>query len=185
MDRRRFWQKTIVLLSAFLLLAPAVQAVITVLVPLRASLAVNQFIVVAKVDKLVPTAPGVMLTVAEDLKGKAPFRSMAVNLKGDRDSQKTKDTERLLKRLAPDLPLILFIHQNEKTFTVFGYSNGTWLQIIGRSIDDKVAWSFTHLEPYLRRTFKGTTAELKKIIVDSVAGKIKPPPPDEKEPPGI
>src|SRR5262249_10864280 len=140
---------------------------------------------VAKVDKLVPTAPGVMLTVAEDLKGKAPFRSLAVNLKGDRDSQKTKDTERLLKRLAPNLPLILFIHQNEKTFTVFGYSNCTWLQIIGRSAEDKVAWSFTHLEPYLRRTFKGTTAELKKIIVDSLAGKIKPPPPDEKEPPGI
>jgi len=185
MDRCWSYHRIFVLLSAFLLLAPAVQAVITVLVPLRASLAVNQFIVVAKVDKLVPTAPGVMLTVAEDLKGKAPFRSLAVNLKGDRDSQKTKDTERLLKRLAPNLPLILFIHQNEKTFTVFGYSNGTWLQIIGRSAEDKVAWSFTHLEPYLRRTFKGTTAELKKIIVDSLAGKIKPPPPDEKEPPGI
>jgi outer membrane protein assembly factor BamB len=185
MDRRRSWKQTILILLAFLFFAPAVHAVIKVLVPLRASIAVNQFIVVAKVDKLFPEKPGVTLAIAEDLKGKAPFRNLAVNLKGDRDSQKTKDTERLLKRLAPDLSLILFINKNEQTFTVFGYSNGTWFQILGKSAEDKVAWSFTHLEPYLRRTFKGTTAELKKIIQDSLAGKIKPPPPNPKEPPGI
>src|SRR5713226_3401725 len=119
MDKCWSWGKTNLLGLTFLLFVPMVHAVITVLIPLRASLAVNQFIVVAKVDKLYPETPGVTLAVAEDLKGKAPFRKLAVNLKGDRDSQKTKDTQRLLKRLAPDLPLILFVHQGEKQFTVF------------------------------------------------------------------
>src|SRR5438552_4060371 len=104
MDKRWSWGKTILLGLTFVLVAPAVHAVIKVLIPLRASLAVNQFIVVAKVDKLYPKTPGVTLSVAEDLKGKAPFRNLAVNLKGDKDSHKSNDTERLLKRLAPELP---------------------------------------------------------------------------------
>src|SRR5262249_62436334 len=81
--------------------------------------------------------------------------------------------------------IILFINQREEKHTIFAFSNGTWFQILGQPAGDKIAWSFTHLEPYLRRTFKGTTGELKKIIQDSLAGKIKPPPPNEKEPPGI
>src|SRR5207249_244863 len=39
-------------------------------------------------------------------------------------------------------------------------------------------------EPYLRGTFKGTTERLRQIIIDGLAGKKEPPPPNEKEPPG-
>jgi len=172
-------------LLGVLLLAPAAHAVIKALMPLRSALGANQFIFIAKVEKLLPERPGMILAVAEDLKGKAPFRSLAVNLKGDRDSQKDKDTERLLRRLAPELPVVLFVFHRGKQFTTFGFSNGTWFQIIGQKTEDRVAWSFTHIEPYLRRTFKGTTAELAQVIRDSLAGKIKPPEPNAKEPPGL
>jgi hypothetical protein len=37
-------------------------------------------------------------------------------------------------------------------------------------------------EPYLRTTFKGTTAELQKVLVDHLAGKGKLPEPIKEEP---
>lgn len=40
--------------------------------------------------------------------------------------------------------------------------------------------AFHHFEPYLRRTFKGTTAEMRQVIIDGLSGK-KAPPYDPKE----
>src|SRR5438445_12939128 len=51
-----------------LLLGPAAHAVIKALTPLRAFLADSQFVVIAKVEKLLPDRPGIILAVAEDLK---------------------------------------------------------------------------------------------------------------------
>jgi outer membrane protein assembly factor BamB len=167
------------------LLAPAAHAVIKALTPLRAFLSDSQFIVIAKVEKLLPDRPGMVLTVAHDLKGKAPFRKLAVNLRGDTEAQKQKESEQLFKRLAPDLPVVLFVNHRGKRFTSFAFSNGTWFQVMGQKTEDSVAWSFTHLEPYLRRTFKGTTAEQVEIIRGSLSGKVKPPEPNPKEPPGL
>ncbi|HWG43059.1 MAG TPA: PQQ-binding-like beta-propeller repeat protein, partial [Gemmataceae bacterium] len=67
----------------------------------------------------------------------------------------------------------------------FAYTNGTWFQMVGVEADGMVRWSFTHGEPYLRKTFKGSTADLKQIVVDSLADKKKPPEPDTKEKPGF
>jgi outer membrane protein assembly factor BamB len=163
--------------------ASAAWGVITALLPLRAVLAQSNFILVTRVEKLYPERPGLILAVMEEMKGKASFRQLTVNLKGDTGSQKTRDTERLLKRLAPDLPLIVFINKRGDAYTGFGYTNGTWLQIT--KTGSSPAWSFTHLEPYLRRTFKGTTAELGKVVRDSLAGKAKLPAPNPNEKPGL
>jgi outer membrane protein assembly factor BamB len=91
----------------------------------------------------------------------------------------------ILKRVAPKLPLVLFVLKQGKKYTTFAYTNGTWFQMIGVEADGMVRWSFTHGEPYLRKTFKGSTADLKQILVDSLAGKKKPPEPDTKEKPGF
>ena len=50
---------------------------------------------------------------------------------------------------------------------------------------DVLRLPFTHVEPYLRRTFKGTTAEMKQVVVDALSGKAEPPDPNLKEKPGI
>lgn len=167
------------------LVGPAAWAVIMRLVPLREVLAESPYICVVKVERLEPDRPAVVLTVSEDLKGKAPFRRLPVNLTGDSEAQKDQHTAKLLKRLAPDLPLLLFVTERGKRYTAFGYTGGTWFQALGQKNDDAVRWTFTHCEPYLRRTFKGTTAELREIVVDGLAGKRKPPEPDPKEPPGL
>ncbi len=172
---------------AVLLTGSPAEAVITKLTPLREVLSSQQLIFTVKVDKIDPDKPALVLKVDEDLKGKAPFRKLPINLTADSEGQRQKDTEKLLKRLAPDLSLVVFAGKREKRYTAFAYTNGSWFQIIGQVGDDPagVRWSFTHCEPYLRRTFKGTTAELQEIVRDGLAGKKQPPDPNPKEPPGL
>src|SRR5947207_91737 len=174
-----------VALVVFVTASPA-YGVITRLTPLKDVLAEGQFIFSAKVEKLDPDKPSVVLIVDDDLKGKAPFRRLPINLKGDSEADKGKHTPQLLKRLALELPVVVFANERGKFYFVFVYTNGTWFQVKGEKAEaDAVRWSFTHCEPYLRRTFKGTTAELKQVVVEGLAGKKAPPEPDTKEPPGL
>jgi outer membrane protein assembly factor BamB len=170
-----------------LLSAAASEALITRPPSLAQAMKENQFILLAKVDQLFPEKPAVVLVVQEDLKGKASFRRLPVNLTGDAEAEKYKHTPQLLKRLAPGLPLVLFASQRGPNINVFGFTNGTWFQMDGKKGDNPESQSlaFRHCEPYLRRTFKGTTVEMRQAIVDGLSGTKQPPPPDEKEPPGL
>jgi outer membrane protein assembly factor BamB len=175
-----------VFLGLGLFLCGEAHAVITATLPLSKLLKEHDFIFAVKVEVLYPEKPGVVLVVDEQFKGKVPFQKLAINLTGDSEAKKDEHTPKLLKRLAPKLPLVLFANQRGKRYTVFAYTNGTWFQVIGQKAEgDTVRWAFTHCEPYLRRTFKGTTEEMRKIVVDGLAGKAKPPEPNEKEPPGL
>src|SRR5262249_52290842 len=145
----------------------------------------SQLIFVARVAVLDPDKPSVVLTIDEHLKGKAAFEKLPINLTGDSEAKKLKHTPQLLKRLAPKLRVILFATKSDKKYTAFAYTNGTWFQLIGEEEDKSVRWSFTHCEPYLRRTFKGGTADLKQILEEGLSGKKKPPDPDPKEKPGL
>lgn len=167
--------------------AEPAQAVITRLTPLKEVLGAEQFIFLAKVEKLDPERPALVLTVESDLKEKVPCRRLPVNMTGDSEAKKDSHTQIIFKRLAVDLPVVVFASKRGKQYTGFVYSNGTWFQMIGRVEDDpaKVNWSLTHGEPYLRRTFKGTTDELKQIIIDGLANKKAPPDPNPKEEPGF
>src|SRR5262245_45403031 len=183
---RRIWTHSLAALAALALFASLAHGVIKVLTPLKSFVADSQFIVVAKVDKLYPEKPALILTVSDDLKGKLPYRRLPINLVGDSEAKKEKHVPALLKRLAPDLPVILFVHQRGKALTTFAYTNGTCVHILGRITgDDSASWSFTHCEPYLRRTYKGTTAELRQVLAAAISGKKDPPPVNEKEPPGF
>src|SRR5262249_34028361 len=99
--------------------------------------------------------------------------------------KKDDHTAKILKRVAPKLPVLVFGNQRGKRTTIFCYTNGTWFQVVGREKDGDIRWGFTHGEPYLRRTFCGTTDELQKIVVEGLAAKAKAPEPNEKEPPGF
>jgi outer membrane protein assembly factor BamB len=185
----RFLRHGRLLLSALVLLGVtgSVFAIIAAPLPLQAIVADSDWIVVAKVEKIDSDASLVALTVTEDLKGKATVRRLAVTFRGDEEAKKLNHVPQLLKRLAPELPLILTVNKNGKRYSAFVYTNGTWFQLRGQQGDaaDKVFWNLTHGEPNLRGTFKGTTAELKQLIVDHLAGKTKLPGQNDKEPPGF
>src|SRR5207248_4344610 len=79
------------------------------------------------------------------------------------------------------------ISEIENTLVAFAFTNGTWFQMIApKKLDtDKAVLAFTHGEPFLRRTFKGTTEEMRKLVLDGLAGKGKLPPVNQKEAPGF
>ena len=172
-------------LSVMFLLAGSAQALIDKPYPLKTVLAESQFVFVAKVDALDSDKPSAVLLITEDLKGKAAFRRLPVNLTGDADAVKAKQAPQLLKRLAPKLPVIVFATERDKGYFALCYTNGTWFLLRGEKDEDKVRWSFNHFEPYLRRTFKGTTEEMKQTVADAIAGKKEPPAANTKEKPGI
>ena len=179
--------------AALLVSAAPARAVITKLTPLKEVLDDYQYIFLAKVDEVrsMPAPPGMILTVSTHLKGAAPFPRLPVNLKGDDYAGKNKHTEAMLERVEKDVLLIVFVEppDNDKQYFAVGYTNGTWFSMNGRTekADGKevVRWSFQHCEPFLRRTFKGTTDELKQAITDVLQKKKEPPSPDEKERPGL
>jgi hypothetical protein len=177
------WSKVgfVALFVALLVTYPAV-AFIQKLFPLQEFIDDSDFLFTAKVEKVDPAKPSAVLVLGEHLKGKAPFTRIPINLTGD----KQKHTPQLLKRIAPDLPLVVGIKKQEDgKFMLLAFTNGTWFQVLGQTDGDQTRWAFTHCEIYLRRTFKGTTDELKKTVADVLAGKSKAPPPNPKEPPGF
>jgi outer membrane protein assembly factor BamB len=187
MQQRWTWVGGVILAVGLLASGQRAEAFITRLTPLGEVLAEYKFICTARVDKVDPARPATVFLIEDDLKGKLPYRRLPVNLTGDRDAKKHNHTAQLLKRLAPKLPLVVFVNQRGKRFTAFGYTNGTWFQMIGQQVegDRPIVWAFTHCEPYLRRTFKGTTEEMRQAVVDGLSGKKKPPEPDPKEAPGL
>src|SRR5713101_881121 len=120
-----------VLGTAIWLIGTQVGAVITALYPLKDVLATGQFIFMAKVEKIDPDKPSLILDVGEKLKGLPPFAKLPMNLTGDSEGQKSKHTPQLLKRLEADLPVVVFVNQRGKRYEAFVFSNGTWYQTIG------------------------------------------------------
>jgi outer membrane protein assembly factor BamB len=183
---RRYNRVTAILVClGLLLIEMQTQAFITALTPLQDILKQATFIVTAQVESMDADKPEMVLVVEEDLKGKSPLRRLEILLKGDEEAKKRNHVPQILKRIAPKLPLLLFILQQGKKCTALAYTNGTWFRIIGVETDGTMRWSFTHGEPYLRKTFKGSTSELKQAVVDGLSGKKEPPKPDAKEKPGF
>lgn len=174
---------------ALLFLALQGRAVITADFPLKAVLKSEQHILIAKVEKLDsnPELPRMVLKVDENLKGKAPFEKLAVNLTaGSAEGKKLNHTDEMLKRLETDLPIVIFASKRGNQYIAFAFTNGTWFQMHGKeSSPGTYVWSFMNCEPYLRRTYKGTTADLRQTVIDALAGKKEPPPTNPKEEPGL
>ena len=184
-------RSSLLLVCAFTIsFAMPVRAVITANTPLKQVVDGAPLIFVAKVQEILPDKPAMVLKQDENLKGEANFGRMPINLTGDAEATKGKHTQVVLDRVEKDLPIVVIVAAKKgKNYSAFGYTNGTWFQMEGRAEQqdgkDVVRWSLRHCEPYLRRTFKGTTADLKTIIIDAVKNKKEPPLPNEKEEPGF
>ena len=186
MNKRRLIGARSLALALILGLSPLpARAVIERPYPLEKAISESQFIFTTKVEKLDPDKPAVVLAVGDSLKGKVPFARLPINLTGDEDARKKKEAPQLLKRLAPKLPLVLFVTRLDKQYLCLAYTNGSWFQMTAPDEGENPVWSFTHVEPYLRRTFKGTTAEMQEAIAGVLSGKKPAPKHDPKEKPGL
>jgi outer membrane protein assembly factor BamB len=174
-------------LLALLLLPPAADAKITSKVTLE-QIKDQQLIFTAKVAEFYPDKPGMVLAPVDRLKGEFPFDRVPVNLTGDGEAIKEKQPALVLDRLDKDLLLVVFASRRGAKFTsVVAYTNGTWIRMSGvvEKVGDKevARWQFLHCEPYFRRTYKGTTEDLIKVMQAGLKGE-KLPPYDETEEPG-
>jgi outer membrane protein assembly factor BamB len=182
-------RSTALAVFTLLLAATAAEAVITKLTPLAEVLESDQYIFVAKADKLDPDnkdRPTATFKLDKKLKGEPPFERLPVNMTGDDEGKKAGDTKTIFERLDTARQLVFFVRKQGKIYNAKVFVEGSWFSIYGTLDDDgkTVRWAFLHGEPFLRRTFKGTSAEMVKTIEDALAKKAKPPEPDEKEKPG-
>jgi hypothetical protein len=188
MGRRTYFMTALLLLAV----VPSAPGLITSPLKLSKMLDDAVYICTVKVETIDAEKLGAVLVVDEDLKGKFPVRRLLVNLKGDAEADRYGDTKKLLKRIALKMTIVLLINEdkrekNKVTYGAFSYSNGTWFQLLATKAPEgeKTVFAFLHCEPYLRKTFKGTTEEMKTVINDVVAGIAKAPELDAKEPPGL
>jgi hypothetical protein len=166
-------------------------------ISMKQVLAQTQVIFAATVESFDPAKRTAVIVVDEMLKGKAPFNKLHIALPEDREgAREFNRPSHLLKRLAVKQKVVFFVDAKEGAFApirrgnllLFLYANGTWVQFAGTTKEDahtSLPIAFHHFEPYLRRTFKGTTAEMRLVIIDGLSGKNDPPKYDPKEPGGI
>jgi outer membrane protein assembly factor BamB len=174
--------------SAILLLfATSAHAVIKKLTPLKEIIGDSQVIVMAEVEKTDAQKPSATIKLSTALKGKTDWATLTVSLKGDSFAKKDDHTKVMLDRLLPNQKLVFFFTKVEETYVAFGYLEGTWFQLRGTSDDQgkTYTWAFLHCEPFFRRTYKGTTEELKAVVEKAISGTAEPPAPNEKEEPGF
>src|ERR1700677_3135063 len=173
-------------LTVFVLCAGAAHGLIATALKLEKILGDSKYVGMAKISSYEPDKKRMILTLTEDIHGKPAFRQIAVLMEGDKDAAKYKQMPLLMKRLAADLPVVLFIaHKENNSFITYLYTNGTWIELKGKGTGQEPGvWDLTHGEPVLRKTFKGTTDELRQLIKDNIAGKEKLPDIDKKEPAG-
>jgi hypothetical protein len=188
--------RCVLLLSAWLVLfASAAQGVIKATSPLKLFVRDATQIVQVRVTKLDAEKRRLVFDVEQNIEGEWEQRSMNVVWKFEPDSkwEGIRALPRLLKSFGPDQQAILFINDaggfwhnkgNERKNPIaFGYTNGSWFCLESTKLDNgKLLWTLAQGEPYLRSTFKGTTAELNKVLVDHLAGKGKLPDPVKEEP---
>ena len=171
------------------------RAVIKVPAPLHLFVRDSTQIVQVKVSKFDPDKQRMVMDVEQDLKGKLEQRGLNVVWKVEADSkwEGIRALPRVLKSFGPDQRAILFINDTggfwhnkgaeRKNPIAFGFINGSWFCMeSSRQDGGKLLWRLAQGEPYLRTTFKGTTAELNKVLVDHLAGKGKLPEPVKAEP---
>ncbi|HSQ55885.1 MAG TPA: hypothetical protein VLM40_09065, partial [Gemmata sp.] len=172
--------------AVLLLVTPAAPAVIQKLTPLAEILENDDYILLATIDKLEPEKPLAVFKVEKVFKGKPAYERIAVNMTGSEEANKSGDRKIIFDRLDPSRKVVFFVGKRGKNHNAKVFVEGSWFSVHGTEdpADKTVRWAFLNGEPFLRRTFKGTTAEMVKTIEDGLAGKAKPPAPNEKEKPG-
>src|SRR5262249_41570862 len=104
MRRTTSWRAVAPVVAVWLGFTATVLAFIERPLPLKDVLSQSDHVFLAKVERVDAMKPATVLLVERDYKGKAPYRRLAINLTGDKE----KHTPQLLRRIAPELPVVAF-----------------------------------------------------------------------------
>jgi len=153
-------------------------AVITRLYPLKDIIGDADLITAAQVKRLDRKRHVATLVATQSLKGKSPWKALQLRLAGSDDRSQTGVLE---ARLPAGRTVLLFTKLRKFTLA---YADGTWFRVAAPQDEASPNRQFVHLELYLRRTFRGSSAEMQRLIPAVLAGKAEAPPPDPEVKPG-
>ncbi len=122
-------------------------------------------IVFGKIKSVDTKRMNAIIEVEEDLKG-GKLDQIKLNI-ATGWYVRGSSPQKMIRLLKVGMPLIVFYQQ---TYTVegLGYFDGTWYR--NRTGNPEGWWIFTHLCPYMARTFDGPTMEFREVIRAILAG---------------
>ena len=113
-----------------------------------------------------------IVTVKEDVKGKSTTKELKFNLATGHYKQGSSP-QKLVKLLRKDMPIIVFYRDNNYGIDSMCFIDNTWFQMRGHHYRNRSSWwSFTHIDPMMKRTFDGKTVAFQKVVKDILAGKM-------------
>ena len=122
-------------------------------------------IVFGKIKSVDTKRMNAIIEVEEDLKGRK-LEQIKLNI-ATGWYVRGSSPQKMIDLLKVGMPLIVF-YQQTHTVEGLGYFDGTWYR--NRTRDPEGWWVFTHLCPYMERTFDGTTMEFREVIRSILAG---------------
>lgn len=111
-----------------------------------------------------------MVKVNEDVKSKSYLKQIKFNLSTGQYKRGTSP-QKLMSLLKPGIPIIVFYREHYGIDSMC-YIDNTWFQMRAHRGNANSWWSFTHIDPMMDRTFKGTTKEFQKVVRDILSGKM-------------
>lgn len=152
-------------------------AVIRRIYPLADIIADADLIATMRVSARDKKTHRITLAAGSVQKGPAAPARLVIRSAGGDD---VKQGSALEARLSPGRSVLLFA--KTKRFAI-GYVEGTWFRLAEPKDGD--LWQFVHLEPFLTRTFQGSSAKLQQVVTDAISGKTPAPAPNPEVKPGI
>lgn len=122
-------------------------------------------IVFGKIKSIDKKRMNAIIEVEEDLKGKK-LDQIKLNI-ATGWYVRGSSPQKMIRLLKVDMPLIVF-YQQTHTVEGLGYFDGTWYR--NRTGNANGWWIFTHLCPYMARTFDESTMEFREVIRAILAG---------------
>ena len=122
-------------------------------------------IVFGKIKSIDTKRMNAIIEVEEDLKGQK-LDQIKLNI-ATGWYVRGSSPQKMIRLLEVGMPLIVF-YQQTHTVEGLGYFDGTWYR--NRTGNPHGWWIFTHLCPYMARTFDGSTMEFREVIRAILAG---------------
>jgi len=137
------------------------------------------YVIFGTVESVNERRKNAIISVKEHLKGKGPFKQFKMNVAVGQNRGRLSSPKLMMQKLKVGAPVIFFYRRSAKRPSFFkglGHVSGTWFQMetTDSSGKGKTWWSFTHIEAYMHRTFKGSTEEFQRVVRATLAGKSWP-----------
>ena len=112
-----------------------------------------------------------VVTIKKDVKGKSNLKEIKMNFATGHYKPGTSP-EKIASLLKPKMPIIVFYREHYGIDSMCFIDN-TWFQMRAyRGGYGGSWWTFTHIDPMMKRTFDGKTKAFRKIVLDMLAGKM-------------